>query len=99
MAGIAAGGAPAGDALPFLSAPHDSLRYGLPALKADVQLAHPVQAIQANVRARAHRARYKPAATLRAATPHLRCGRSKWRNGWAQLELRVSCRLSVKRVR
>jgi|APGre2960657444_1045066.scaffolds.fasta_scaffold05426_2 hypothetical protein len=40
--------------LPFLSSPHDNLRQGLPALKADAQLVHPVAAIQQGVRARAN---------------------------------------------
>ena len=43
--------------LPFLSTPHDTLRQGLPALKADSQLVHPIAAVQAGVR-------------LSALTPH-----------------------------
>lgn len=33
-------------ALPYLAAPHDNLRAGLPALKADALPCHPVEAIQ-----------------------------------------------------
>jgi hypothetical protein len=47
-----AGRAPAAAELPFLSAPHDNLRHGLPALKADALPSHPVEAIQRNVRLR-----------------------------------------------
>ena len=47
-----AGRAPAAAELPFLSAPHDNLRHGLPALKADALPSHPVEAIQRNVRPR-----------------------------------------------
>ena len=47
-----AGRAPAAAELPFLSAPHDNLRHGLPALKADALPTHPVEAIQRNVRLR-----------------------------------------------
>jgi hypothetical protein len=68
MAGRAAGEGPAVASLPFLTTPHDNLRCGLPALKADAQLVHPVQAIQQNVRAR--RARH-PAARLRSGHARL----------------------------
>jgi hypothetical protein len=63
MAGRAAGEGPAVASLPFLTTPHDNLRCGLPALKADAQLVHPVQAIQQNVRAWL---RPSPARVLRA---------------------------------
>eukprot|EP00850_Spirogloea_muscicola_P006150 SM000029S10445 [mRNA] locus=s29:147298:148534:- [translate_table: standard] len=39
------GGAGAGPSLPHLSAPHDALRHGLPALKQDALPAHAVEAI------------------------------------------------------
>ena len=41
-----------GTALPFLSAPHDTLRHGLPALKADAQVVHPVEVLQRQARGR-----------------------------------------------
>lgn len=40
-----------GATLPFLSQPHDTLRNGLPALKADAQVVHPVDVLQRQVRA------------------------------------------------
>jgi len=39
-----------GASLPFLAVPHDSLRHGLPALKADSQIVHPIASVQAGVR-------------------------------------------------
>jgi len=38
-----------GTTLPFLSTPHDTLRHGLPALKADAQVVHPVDTLQRQV--------------------------------------------------
>ena len=39
--------------LPFLRAPHDVLRDGLPTLKEDARLVHPVEAVQKQARAHA----------------------------------------------
>eukprot|EP00232_Nephroselmis_pyriformis_P018505 CAMPEP_0182876886 /NCGR_PEP_ID=MMETSP0034_2-20130328/14407_1 /TAXON_ID=156128 /ORGANISM="Nephroselmis pyriformis, Strain CCMP717" /LENGTH=142 /DNA_ID=CAMNT_0025009697 /DNA_START=33 /DNA_END=461 /DNA_ORIENTATION=- len=36
------------DELPMLSVPHDNFRQGLPTLKEEIHLAHPVEAIQKN---------------------------------------------------
>lgn len=43
--------------LRFLAAPHDNLRQGLPLLKEEARLVHPVEAIQAQARSRSDRFR------------------------------------------
>lgn len=39
-----------GPQLPFLTTPHDNFRQGLPLLKEDARLGHPVEVIQAQAR-------------------------------------------------
>jgi hypothetical protein len=59
-----------GTALPFLSAPHDTLRHGLPALKADAQVVHPVEVLQRQARGRQQRRTHRQrGSTLRGVAP------------------------------
>mmetsp|Transcript_5198 Transcript_5198/g.14915 ORF Transcript_5198/g.14915 Transcript_5198/m.14915 type:complete len:139 (+) Transcript_5198:235-651(+) len=53
-----------GSSLPVQQVPHDSLRQGLPALKDDAEVSHPVEAIQGNLGKQAEASRHAMLANL-----------------------------------